>query len=138
MIAPVCDPFLAAPAAPAPNQRHPLPASAPFATAGNCRGNIFGQNGNLALPLLATFAAHNTKRQVADPRQPASIPALRASLPRHNLKYGKNGNVDLNGQLLASLPAAFLRVLCGSSRPLLPIRLRLQLEQLRVAPAQQI
>src|SRR5689334_16581937 len=56
------------------------------------------QNGNLSLPFLATFAAHNTKHQVANPRQPPSIQHSRASSPRDKMKSGKNGNVDWRGQ----------------------------------------
>jgi hypothetical protein len=67
------------------------------------------KNGNIPLPFLATFAAHNTKRQVADPRKPAAIQPSRASLPRDNAKSGKNGNVHRPGQLChLGLPPAFM------------------------------
>src|SRR5690348_15482633 len=94
MVAPICDLLLAAPAASAPNQRHSPPASAPSIAPGNCRGNIPSQNGNPLLPFLAAFAARNTQHHVADPHQPASIPASPIALPRHKVKTGKNGNVD--------------------------------------------
>jgi len=56
------------------------------------------ENGNGTLPFLATFAAHNSKRQVAHPRKPASIQHSRAYSPRDNVKSGKSGNVHHPGQ----------------------------------------
>ena len=44
------------------------------------------QSGNLALPFLATFAAHNTKCQLAHPSKPAAIRPSRQIGTRHNLK----------------------------------------------------
>src|SRR5690242_5288737 len=75
------------------------------------------ENGKPMLPLLAAFAIHNAKRQVAASSESASIQPLRASSPYKNVKSGKNGNVDHPSQQfphISIFSSSFLCDLCGS------------------------